>query len=72
MQPSLLALAMPTRYHDEYIPAARDSDERLAKLHAFDPVWTPHLQVNDPQYLSHLWGGIYWSATGLGQQNERR
>jgi type 1 glutamine amidotransferase len=22
----------------------------------------------DPQYLAHLMGGIYWAATGKGQQ----
>jgi hypothetical protein len=22
----------------------------------------------DPQYLSHLMGGIWWAATGRGQQ----
>lgn len=25
----------------------------------------------DPQYLGHLWGGIYWAATGLGVQTPR-
>jgi len=36
----LLVLAMPTKYHYEYIPIARDSFEKLAKLHAFDMTWT--------------------------------
>ena len=22
----------------------------------------------DPQYLTHLLGGIYWTATGMGQR----
>jgi len=37
---SLLVLAMPTKYHYEFIPVARDSFERLAKLHAFELTWT--------------------------------
>ena len=36
----MLVLAMPSKYHYEYIPVARDSIERLAKLHAFDLTWT--------------------------------
>lgn len=36
----LLVLAMPSKYHYEYIPLARDGVERLAKLHAFDLTWT--------------------------------
>ena len=35
----LLVLAMPTKYHYEYIPVARESFEKLAKLHAFDLTW---------------------------------
>ena len=37
---AVLVLAMPTKYHYEYIPIARDSFERLAKLHAFELTWT--------------------------------
>ncbi|HEU6455526.1 MAG TPA: ThuA domain-containing protein [Roseateles sp.] len=37
---SLLVLAMPTKYHYEYIPVARESFEKLAKLHAFELTWT--------------------------------
>jgi len=40
----LLVLAIPNKYHYEYIPVARDSLEKLAKLHAFELVWT-----NQPQ-----------------------
>lgn len=36
----VLVLAMPSKYHYEYIPVARDSFERLSKLHAFDLNWT--------------------------------
>jgi hypothetical protein len=36
----LLVLAMPGKYHYEYIPVARDSLERLARLHAFDLTYT--------------------------------
>lgn len=35
-QYKLLVLAIPNKYHYEYIPVARDSLERLAKLHAFE------------------------------------
>ena len=40
----LLVLAIPNKYHYEYIPIARDSMEKLAKLHAFEFTWT-----NQPQ-----------------------
>jgi uncharacterized protein len=40
----LLVLAVPNKYHYEYIPVARDSLERLAKLHSFAFTWT-----NDPK-----------------------
>ncbi len=36
----LLVLAIPNKYHYEYIPVARDSLEKLAKLHAFEFSWT--------------------------------
>jgi len=36
----LLVLAMPNKYHYEYIPIARDSLEQLAKLHSFELTWT--------------------------------
>ncbi len=42
---SLLVLAMPTRYHYEYIPVARESFERLSRLHAFELTWTAHPQA---------------------------
>jgi uncharacterized protein len=40
----VLVLAIPNKYHYEYIPIARDSLERLAKLHAFEFKWTNHPQ----------------------------
>lgn len=36
----LLVLALPTKYHYEYIPVARESFEKLARLHAVDLTWT--------------------------------
>jgi hypothetical protein len=46
-QYKLLVLAMPGKYHYEYIPIARDSLEQLAKLHAFDLTYTNKPQVFD-------------------------
>lgn len=39
-QYKILVLAMPSKYHYEYIPIARDSFERLGKLHAFEMTYT--------------------------------
>lgn len=39
----ILVLAIPNKYHYEYIPIARTSFERLARLHQFGLTWT-----NDP------------------------
>jgi len=36
----LLVLAMPTKYHYEYIPIARESFEKMARLHSFELTWT--------------------------------
>ena len=41
----LLILAIPNKYHYEYIPTARDSMEALARLHAFEFTWTNKAQV---------------------------
>jgi hypothetical protein len=46
-QYKLLVLAMPGKYHYEYIPIARDSLERLAKLHAFEVTYTNKPAVFD-------------------------
>lgn len=41
----LLVLAIPNKYHYEYIPVARESLEKLSKLHAFEFTWTNQPQV---------------------------
>ena len=43
----LLVLAIPNKYHYEYIPVARDSLERLARLHAFEFTYTNKTEVFD-------------------------
>lgn len=43
----VLVLAMPSKYHYEYIPIARDSFERLGKLHSFEVTWTHRPEVFD-------------------------
>lgn len=39
----LLVLAAPNKYHYEYIPVARESFEKLGKLHNFEFTWTNQL-----------------------------
>ncbi|NWK97586.1 hypothetical protein DM806_18340 [Sphingobium lactosutens] len=46
-QYKLLVLSIPNTYHYEYIPVARDSLERLAKLHAFDFTWANRTDAFD-------------------------
>jgi len=46
-QYKILVLAMPSKYHYEYIPIARDSLEKLGKLHAFDLTYTNKPEVFD-------------------------
>lgn len=43
----LLILSIPNKYHYEYIPVARDSLERLAKLHAFEFTWANRTDAFD-------------------------
>ena len=43
----LLVLAIPNKYHYEYIPVARDSLEHLGKLHAFSVTYTNKPEVFD-------------------------
>jgi uncharacterized protein len=43
----VLVLAMPSKYHYEYIPIARDSLERMAKLHAFEIVYVSNADALD-------------------------
>jgi len=42
---AVLVLAMPSKYHYEYIPLARESFEKMAKLHAFELTWTAQPQA---------------------------
>ncbi|ESQ90161.1 hypothetical protein ABAC460_10445 [Asticcacaulis sp. AC460] len=35
----LMVLAMPSKYHYEYVPIARDSLEKMARLHEFEISW---------------------------------
>jgi hypothetical protein len=46
-QYKILVLAMPSKYHYEYIPVARDSLEKLGKLHAFEMTYTNKPEVFD-------------------------
>lgn len=41
----LLVLAVPNKYHYEYIPTARDSLEQMSKLHAFDVAWANQMNA---------------------------
>ena len=43
----LLVIATPSKYHYEYIPVARESLERLARLHSFAVTWTSDPAVFD-------------------------
>ena len=43
----LLVIATPSKYHYEYIPVARESLERMAKLHSFGITWTSDPGVFD-------------------------
>jgi uncharacterized protein len=43
----VLVIATPSKYHYEYIPVARESLERLAKLHSFGVTWTSDPKVFD-------------------------
>jgi len=45
IQYKLLVLAIPNKYHYEYIPTARDSLEKLAKLHTFEFTYTNKPEV---------------------------
>lgn len=46
-QYKILVLAMPGKYHYEYIPIARESLEKQARLHAFELVYTHRPEVFD-------------------------
>ncbi|MET0264523.1 MAG: ThuA domain-containing protein [Duganella sp.] len=47
VQYKILVFAMPGKYHYEYIPIARDSLEKLGKLHAFEVVYTHRPEAFD-------------------------
>jgi type 1 glutamine amidotransferase len=59
----LLVLAMPGKYHYEYIPIARDSLERLAKLHSFEFTWTNKTQDFDGD-LRHYAAVMFLNTPG--------
>ena len=40
----LLVIAMPSKYHYEYVPVARESLDRLARQHAFAMTWSGNAQ----------------------------
>jgi hypothetical protein len=46
-QYKLLVFAMPSKYHYEYIPIARDTMERLAEQHSIDLAWTAKPETFD-------------------------
>ena len=46
-QYKVLVWAMPSKYHYEYIPIARESLEKQAKLHAFELVYTHRPEIFD-------------------------
>lgn len=43
----VLVLAVPSKYHYEFVPVAHDSMARLAKLHAFDMIWATSTKALD-------------------------
>ncbi|TPE59265.1 ThuA domain-containing protein [Sandaracinobacter neustonicus] len=48
----LLVIAMPSKYHYEYVPVAREGLQRMARQHAFDMEW-----AGSPQVLEGDLGG---------------
>jgi uncharacterized protein len=67
---SLLVLALPTRYHYEYIPVAHESFERLAKLHAFELTWSQQAHVMEGD-LSRYAAIVFLNSSGE-ELNERQ
>lgn len=64
----------PTRIWPGQVARPMGKDHPVAWFHRYEKgrVFVTTLGHNgeayrDPQYLSHLMGGIYWAATGLGQ-----
>jgi uncharacterized protein len=60
---SLLVLAVPSRYHYEYIPIAHESFERLSKLHAFELTWAQQPQVMEGD-LSKYAAIVFLNSSG--------
>jgi hypothetical protein len=70
-QYKLLVLAMPGKYHYEYIPIARDSLETLAKLHAFELTYTNKPEVFDGD-LSQYAAMMFLNTPGEELNEPRR
>src|SRR5690606_15123849 len=60
---SILALAIPNKYHYEYIPVARDSMEQLSRLHKFDVTWTNQVHSFDGD-LSQYAAIVFMNTSG--------
>lgn len=64
----ILVIATPSKYHYEYIPVARESVERMAKLHAFGVTWT-----SDPAIFAgdlHKFAAVMFLNTPAEQLSE--
>lgn len=64
----VLVLAIPNKYHYEYIPIARENLERLSRLHSFELNWT-----NKPQLLEgdlKQYAAVMLLNTGIEDLNE--
>jgi type 1 glutamine amidotransferase len=60
----LLVLAIPNKYHYEYIPIARDSFEKLGKLHSFDFNWTNKPEVFEKENLKQYAAVVFLNTPG--------
>lgn len=65
----------PTKIWPGQVATGMGSDHPVSWWHAYEKgrVFVTALGHNgemyrDPQYLDHLWGGVWWAATGLGQR----
>lgn len=65
---AVLVLAIPNKYHYEYIPVARDSMEKLSKLHKFDMTWTHQANSLDGDLNSYA--AIIFMNTSGEELNE--
>lgn len=68
---SLLVLAMPSRYHYEYIPIARESFDKLSRLHDFDVEWTPQASVMEGD-LSKYAAIVFLNSSGEELDDKQR